>query len=279
MHSIPSLRLNNGVLLPQLGYGVYKVPAPDCSGLVRQALETGYRSIDTAALYGNEEGVGQAVRDATGEHGWLERSDIFVTSKVWNDSHGYRSTLAAFAESMERLGLEYLDLYLIHWPCPERNAFVETYKALEKLYHDGAVRAIGVSNFSRQHLERLLAETSVVPAVNQVELHPLLQQRELREFHARHGMVTEAWSPLARGSLLGHPGLGEIAVALGVSPARVALRWQLQLGNAAIPKSSSRERMAANLDVFNFRLDDAQMAALAALDAGTRSGSDPDTVN
>lgn len=273
-----TLTLNNGVAIAQLGFGVYKVPAAECAALVSEALEAGYRSIDTAAFYDNEEGVGAAVRQAT-SGGALRREDIFVATKVWNDRHGYDSTLAAFDESLRRLGMDYVDLYLIHWPCPQRNQFVETYRALEKLYRDGRVRAIGVCNFEPAHLRRLLEETDVVPAVNQVELHPWLQQHELRAFHGEHGIRTEAWSPLARGQLLHDPVLERIAAGLGRSVAQVVLRWHLQLGNIAIPKASSPERIRQNRDIFDFELDDGAMALIGGLDRGRRSGSDPNTVN
>ncbi|HEY8294169.1 MAG TPA: aldo/keto reductase [Micrococcaceae bacterium] len=288
MPYVPELTLNNGVAMGQLGYGVYKVPAGDCAALVTEALGAGYRSLDTAALYDNEEGVGEAVRLAMSDDGGgaaasggspLARDDIFVTTKVWNDRQGYDGTLAAFDESLRKLGLEYVDLYLIHWPCPERNLFIQTYRALERLYRDGRVRAIGVSNFEPKHLRRLLDATDVIPAINQVELHPLLQQGELRAFNQEHGIRTEAWSPLGRGQLFHEPVLERIAAQLGRSVAQVVLRWHLQLGNIAIPKASSPARIRENLDVFDFLLEDAAMAQIAAMDRGTRFGSHPDTVN
>ncbi len=287
MPHVPELTLNNGVAMGQLGFGVYKVPAGDCAALVTEALCAGYRSIDTAALYDNEEGVGEAVRLAMADDDGvaasdghpLAREDIFVATKVWNDSQGYDSTLAAFDESLRKLGLDYVDLYLIHWPCPERNLFIQTYRALERLYRDCRVRAIGVSNFEPKHLRRLLDATDVVPAVNQVELHPLLQQYELRAFNQELGIRTEAWSPLARGQLFHEQVLEGIAAEAGRSIAQVVLRWHLQLGNIAIPKASSPARIRENLDVFDFLLEDAAMAQIAALDRGQRFGSHPDTVN
>jgi 2,5-diketo-D-gluconate reductase A len=277
MHLAPKTTLNNGVRIDTLGYGVYKVPAQDCANLVSTALDTGYRTVDTAALYGNEEGVGQAVNAAVAAG--TPREDLFITSKVWNDRHGYDSTLAAFDESMERLGLEYLDLFLIHWPCPEQDLYIPTYKALETLYGEGRVRAIGVSNFEPEHLHRLLDATDVVPAVNQVELHPWLQQRELRTLHAELGIATQAWSPLARGGLLADPTLARLAAAHNRTVAQIVLRWHVQSGHLVIPKASSAARMAENLRVFDFELADADMAAIAGMDSGRRSGSAPATVN
>lgn len=270
--------LTNGVLMDRLGYGLYKVPAEDAHGLCTLALEAGYRLLDTAAFYANEEGVGRAVRDAIAS-GQLEREDVFVTSKVWNDRHGYRETLEAFDESLRRLDLEYLDLYLIHWPCPGNGRYVDTWRALEELYHRGRIRAIGVSNFQRHHLERLLSETEVVPALNQIELHPYLQQQSLRKFNADHGIVTQAWSPLGRGTVLSNPTITHIAAKHGRSPAQVILRWHLQNGIAALVKASSRDRIAENLRISDFVLDAVDMTAIGQLDSDTRVGSHPDLVN
>ncbi|MFW0769557.1 aldo/keto reductase [Arthrobacter koreensis] len=278
MDPAPKLTLNNGVLMDQAGYGTYKVPAQDAAPLVSAALSLGYRHIDTAALYGNEEGVGRAVRNFT-DAGHVVREDLFVTSKVWNTDHGYESTLRAFDVSLQKLGFDYLDLYLIHWPCPERGLFVETYKALEKLYAEGRIRAIGVSNFNREHLEELLDGTSVVPSVNQVELHPWLAQRELRAFQKANGIRTVAWSPLGRGALLEDPLVRRIASDTGRSLAQVVLRWHVQSGHTVIPKASSEERIAENLDIFSFELDAGQMAALDGMDSGRRTGSNPSEVN
>jgi len=277
MQPAPKISLNNGVLIDALGFGVYKVPADECAGLVRTAFDAGYRTIDTAALYANEEGVGQAVRAAVAEG--TDREDIFVTSKVWNDRHGYQETLDAFGESMDRLGLDYLDLFLIHWPCPEQDQYIPTYKALETLYHEGKVRAIGVSNFEPDHLERLLEATEVVPAVNQVELHPWLQQKTLRALHEQLGIRTQAWSPLARGQLLDDPELGRIAAAHNRTVAQIVLRWHLEIGNLVIPKASTPARVRENLDVFDFTLSNAELAAIESMDRGHHSGSSPLKVN
>ncbi|GAA3286060.1 aldo/keto reductase [Arthrobacter citreus] len=270
--------MNNGVHLDQVGFGTYKIPAPDAAGLVTAALDAGYRHIDTAALYGNEEGVGEAIRTFTAATG-VPRKEIFLTSKVWNSDQGYDSTLRAFDVSMDRLGMETLDLYLIHWPCPERGMFVETYRALEELYRSGRVRAIGVSNFQPNHLRQLLERTGIVPAVNQIELHPWLQQRELRALHDELGIRTVAWSPLGRGAVLSDPAITAAAAELGVSPAQVILRWHMEEGNVAIPKASSPARIAENLDLFSFGLTPAQRTAIGDLDRNQRSGSHPDKVN
>lgn len=278
MEPAPKLTLNNGVRMDQVGFGTYKVPAPDAADLVTLALGAGYRHVDTAALYGNEEGVGKAVRDFTAGSN-VNRDEIFLTSKVWNTDQGYDATLRAFDASMARLGLDTLDLYLIHWPCPERGLFIDTYRALEELYRSGRVRAIGVSNFQPNHLAQLMDATDVVPAVNQVELHPWLQQRPLTELHRELGIRTVAWSPLGRGAVLSDPVITSIAADLGVSPARVILRWHMEQGNVAIPKASSAERIAENLDVFSFTLTAEQQSAIAGLDRNQRSGSHPDQVN
>ncbi|WP_299165796.1 aldo/keto reductase [uncultured Arthrobacter sp.] len=278
MHRSGKLSISNGVVLDRLGYGLYKVPADDAHGLCTLALEAGYRLLDTAAMYGNEEGVGRAVRDAMSA-GYVDRSDVFVTSKLWNDSHGYRATRAAFEDSLGRLGLDYLDLYLIHWPCPGKDLYVDTWRALEELYSEGKVRAIGVSNFQRHHLEKLLSHTEVVPAVNQIELHPLLQQESLRKFNAEHGIITQAWSPLGRGKLLTNPTITHIAAKHSRSPAQVILRWHLHSGGAAVVKASSQQRIGENLRVDDFSLDSVDLAAIAELDSDTRVGSHPDLVN
>jgi 2,5-diketo-D-gluconate reductase A len=275
MSDVPTLRLNNGVEMPQLGFGVFLVPADEVVEPVRAALDAGYRLIDTAKLYGNEEGVGRAIRESG-----LPRDDVFVTTKVWNSDHGYDTTLRAFDESQKLLGLDVVDLYLIHWPTPKRNLFVETWKALETLYADGRVRAIGVSNFNVPHLQRLLDETTVVPAVNQIELHPGFPQEELRAFHAQHDIVTESWSPLGRGhGLLDNPAVTSIAATHDRTPAQVVLRWHLQLGCAVIPKSTHAERIAENFDVFDLELTDADMATLSAIAEPGRVGPDPAEFN
>lgn len=271
MSKVPSLTLNNGVEMPQLGFGVWQVPDDEATAAVSTALEAGYRSIDTAAIYGNEEGTGRALASSG-----IARDELFVTTKLWNDRQGYDSTLRAFDESLGKLGLDHVDLYLIHWPAPGRGTFVDTFRAFEKIYADGRAKAIGVSNFLPQHLKTLLAETSVVPAVNQVELHPQLQQGELRAFHAEHSIRTEAWSPLGQGKgLLEVPTVVAVARKHGRTPAQAVLRWHLQLGNVVIPKSVTPSRIAENIDVFDFELDADDMAAFAALDEGKRLGADP----
>ncbi|WP_410612211.1 aldo/keto reductase [Amycolatopsis sp. lyj-109] len=275
MTSVPVIELNNGVRMPQLGYGVFQVPDDETATAVKAALEVGYRSIDTAAVYGNEKGVGQAIAESG-----IARDELFVTTKLWNSAQGYDSTLKAFDESMTKLGLEQLDLYLIHWPTPARDKYLDTWKAFEKLYTDGRVRAIGVSNFQPAHLERLLDNAEIAPAVNQVELHPYLQQPELREFDAKNGIATEAWSPLAKGgSLLGDPVIADLAVKYSRTPAQIVLRWHLQLDNVVIPKSVTRSRIEENFDVFGFTLTEEEMESLTPLDRGERTGPDPDTFN
>ncbi|MEV1024165.1 aldo/keto reductase [Streptomyces sp. NPDC050264] len=274
MPSIPTVTLNNGVTMPQLGFGVFQVPDEETTAAVATALDAGYRSIDTAAIYGNERGVGRALADSG-----IARDELFITTKLWNADQGHDATLAAFEASLDKLGLDHVDLYLIHWPTPARDLYLDTWRALEKLLADGRTRAIGVSNFQPAHLERLLGSASVVPAVNQIELHPGLQQRELRDFHARHGIATEAWSPLAQGAVLKDDAVTAIAARHGKSPAQVVLRWHLQIGNVVIPKSVTEARIRENLDVFDFELDPQEIDALAASDRGLRTGPDPDTLN
>ncbi|MEU5221591.1 aldo/keto reductase [Streptomyces toyocaensis] len=257
--------------MPQLGFGVWQVPDAEAETAVATALEAGYRSIDTAAVYGNEEGTGRAVARSG-----VPREDLFVTTKLWNSDQGYDSTLRAFDTSLSKLGLDYVDLYLIHWPAPARDTYVDTYKAFEKLHADGRVRAIGVSNFLPEHLERLIGETSVVPAVNQIELHPHLQQHAAREYHAEQGIATEAWSPLGSGKgILEIPAIVAIARKHGRTPAQVVLRWHLQLGNVVIPKSVTPSRIQENIDVFGFSLDAEDLAAISALNEDRRIGPDP----
>ncbi|GHG98495.1 aldo/keto reductase [Streptomyces rubradiris] len=271
--NVPPIILNNGVEMPQLGYGVWQVPDDEAERAVATALQAGYRSIDTAAIYGNEEGTGKAIA-ASG----VPREEIFVTTKVWNSDHGYDATLRAFDASLAKLGLDYVDLYLIHWPLPSRDTYVDTYRAFEKLYADKRVRAIGVSNFLPDHLRRLTEETSVIPAVNQIELHPHLQQRESRALHAELGIATEAWSPLGQGKgLLEVPAIVAIARKHDRTPAQVVLRWHLQLGNIVIPKSVTPSRIEENIAVFDFSLDDEDLAAISALNEDRRLGPDPAT--
>jgi diketogulonate reductase-like aldo/keto reductase len=268
---VPRLKLRGAIDIPQLGFGVFQVPPEDTAEVTARALEAGYRHIDTAAGYENEAGVGEAVR-ASG----LDRGEVFVTTKCPNSSHGYDEARAAFAESQERLGLGYVDLYLIHWPVPSRDRYVETWKAFIELQSEGGVREIGVSNFQPAHLQRVIDETGVTPTINQVELHPYLQQRELRTEHERLGILTEAWSPLAQGEVLDDPTITRIAEGHGKTPGQVVIRWHLQLGNVVIPKSVTPERIAQNFDVFGFELSHDDMAAIEALDRGHRTGPDPD---
>ncbi|MEU9760514.1 aldo/keto reductase [Streptomyces sp. NPDC047987] len=275
MSKVPSITLNNGVEMPQLGFGVWQVPDDEAEKAVATAIESGYRSIDTAAIYENERGTGRALA-ACG----VAREELFVTTKLWNSEQGYDSTLRAFDASLDRLGTDYVDLYLIHWPLPAKDAYVDTYKAFEKICSEGRARAIGVSNFLPEHLERLLGETSVVPALNQIELHPQLQQAESRAFHAAHGIATEAWSPLGQGKgLLEAPTVVAIARKHGRTPAQVVLRWHIQAGNVVIPKSVTPSRIVENIDVFGFELDADDLAAIAALDEGKRLGPDPADFN
>ncbi|HEY9375210.1 aldo/keto reductase [Streptomyces sp.] len=257
--------------MPRLGLGVWQVSDDEATRAVGAALEAGYRSIDTAASYGNESGTGRALAESG-----IARDELFVTTKLMNRDHGYDSTLRAFDASLGRLGLDHVDLYLIHWPVPAKDAYVDTYRALEKIMADGRARAIGVSNFLPDHLERLLGETSVVPALNQIELHPQLQQRASREAHAAHGIATEAWSPLGQGrGLLEVPAIVAIAQKHGRTPAQVVLRWHLQTGNVVIPKSVTPSRIRENIDVFDFELDAEDLAGIAALDENRRLGPNP----
>ncbi|MBK1785937.1 aldo/keto reductase [Prauserella cavernicola] len=275
MTDVPAVTLNNGVRLPQVGFGVFQVPVDETAAAVTSALEAGYRSIDTAAAYRNEAGVGKAIARSG-----VSRDELFITTKLWNSDHGYDETLRAFDSSLHELGLDHVDLYLIHWPVPELDRYVDTWRAFEQIHADGRARAIGVSNFQPHHLERLARESQVVPAVNQIELHPYLQQVEARAYHAEHGILTEAWSPLAKGGdLLADPAVTAVATKHGRTPAQVVLRWHLELGDIIIPKSVTPSRMRENLDIFGFALDENDLAALGELDRGERTGPDPDTFN
>jgi 2,5-diketo-D-gluconate reductase A len=270
--SIPQLDLIDGNHIPQLGFGVFLVPPEETSEAVQHALRTGYRAIDTAAMYRNEDGVADAIARSS-----LERGELFVTTKVWNNDHGHDRALRAFERSLERLRSDYVDLYLIHWPAPSQGLYVETWQGLTEIQADGRARSIGVSNFQVDHLQRIIEETGVVPAVNQIELHPRLQQAELRSFHAEHEIVTEDWSPLGRGRTLDEPVIRQIAASVERTPAQVVLRWHVQLGNVVIPKSVTPARIEENFQIFDFELDEDQMDAIAGLDAGGRIGPDPAT--
>ncbi len=262
------IALNDGRSMPRLGLGVWQTPADEAARIMREAVEAGYRAVDTASIYGNEEGVGEG----------LVGSDAFLTTKLWNADQGYEPTLRAFEASAGRLRRESVDLYLIHWPAPKKGLFVDTWKALVRLREEGRARSIGVSNFEPDHIERIVGETGVTPAVNQVELHPRFQQRALREVHDRLGIRTESWSPLGRGKLLDDPALAEIAAKHGKTPAQVVIRWHLDEGLIVIPKTVSPERLRENIDVWDFALDAGDLARIAALDsADGRTGPDPMT--
>ena len=268
----PSVRLNNGVQIPQVGFGTYQIPPEETRQTVLTALEVGYRHIDTAQMYGNEREVGEAVRESG-----LDRDEVFVTSKLNNGAHARDAALRAFDGTLEALGFERIDLFLIHWPLPTVGDFTETWGAMEEIYRSGRSRAVGVSNFQPPHLRRLLESSDLVPAVNQVEVHPYLVQNEVRAYDAEHGIATEPWSPIAQGLVLDDPVIVAIADRLGRTPAQVVLRWHVQRGDIVIPKSVRRARMQENLDLFSFELPAADMAAVAALDQGRRTGPDPDT--
>lgn len=268
------ITLNNNVKMPQLGLGVYKVSDEAAIDVISAAIETGYRSIDTAQFYENERGVGEAVRRSN-----VAREDLFITTKVWNSHQGYHKTLAAFNESIEKLGLDYLDLYLIHWPTPMYDRFVETYKALEKLYKDGRVKAIGVSNFHQEHLERLFDECEIKPVLNQVECHPYLQQKDLKAFCSEHNIFIESWSPLARGGVLEDEVIKAIAQKHHKTVAQIILRWHIQENSIVIPKSVTPSRIRENFQVFDFTLDKEDMEQIASIDRNERTGRDPNEMD
>jgi 2,5-diketo-D-gluconate reductase A len=269
----PKVTLNDGRVMPQFGLGVWRTPKDDTAEVVKTALEAGYRSIDTAAAYANERGVGEGLKS-------VPREELFVTTKLWNDNQGYDSTLAAFEKSRERLGLDAVDLYLIHWPAPKKGLYVETWKALVQLQKDGRALSIGVSNFLPEHLERIIGETGVIPAVNQIELHPSFQQKASRAFHEKHGIHTESWSPLGQGKQLEDPVVGEIAAKHGKTPAQVVIRWHLDSGLIVIPKSVTPSRIRENIAVFDFKLDASDMDKLAGLDSAEgRIGPNPATAD
>lgn len=272
---VPNVTLNSGTTIPQLGYGVWQVPDDQARAAVSAALQVGYRSIDTAKIYDNEAGTGAAIAESG-----IPRGDVFLTTKLWNSDQGYDNALRAFDASLERLGTDYVDLYLIHWPVPELDEYVASFKALQRIQADGRAKAIGVSNFTVDNLKRLIDETGEVPALNQIELHPRFTQPELRAFHAEYGIATEAWSPLGQGTILEDATIGAIAQTHDVSAAQVILRWHLQLGNVVIPKSVTPARIAANFDVFGFELSTDEVERITALDASDgRIGPDPTTFN
>jgi len=271
MSAVPSLVMNNGIQIPQLGFGVFQIPPGETEKAVSEALSAGYRLIDTAQGYRNEEGVGAAIASAG-----IQRDELFITTKLTNSEQGYDKALRAFDESMNKLELDVLDLFLIHWPQPMFDQYVETWRAFERLLADGRVLSIGVSNFEIEHLERLLAETDVTPAVNQVELHPEFPQEELREFHAEHGILTESWGPLGQGKgLLENPHIVDVARRSARTPGQVVLRWHIQLGNVVIPKSVNPGRIRENIDIFDFELDESDMQAIEQVRTGRRLGADP----
>jgi 2,5-diketo-D-gluconate reductase A len=274
--TVPRVQLNDGFSIPQLGFGVFKVDPNETEAIVTDALDIGYRHVDTARVYGNEEGVGQAIA-ASG----IPREELFVTTKLWNDDQGTQTVFDAFEASLDRLGLEYVDLYLIHWPTPANDRYVETWKAFERLRESGRARSIGVSNFLVPHLERLIAETEIVPAVDQIELHPHHQQPATAAYAEEHGIAIEAWGPLGQGKypLLELPEVTDAAAAHGVTPAQVVIRWHLQRGHIVFPKSNRRERIAQNFDVFGFELTDDEVNAITGLEREGRVSSHPDEVN
>jgi 2,5-diketo-D-gluconate reductase A len=270
--TVTNVVLNDGNTIPQLGFGVFKVDPDETTRVVADALEVGYRHIDTAKAYDNEEGVGAALAGSG-----LARDELYITTKLWNSDQGRQSALDAIDRSLAKLQLEYVDLYLIHWPSPHRGLFVDSWLALEEIRESGRAKSIGVSNFKPHHLQPVLDVATIVPAVNQVEFHPYFQQREVAAFNAQHGIVTESWGPLGQGNLVDEAAVSAIAETHGKTVAQVILRWHLQLGHVVIPKSTRRERMAENFDIFDFELNDAEQATITMLERGGRLGSDPDT--
>jgi 2,5-diketo-D-gluconate reductase A len=271
---VPTVKLNNGVEIPQLGFGVFQVKPDETVSAVTEAFRVGYRHIDTAQMYGNEKQVGQAIAESD-----LEPSEVFVTTKVNNNKHDHDDALRSIDQSLTDLGLDRVDLILIHWPLPEVGDFVQTWRALEKAYADGRARAIGLSNFTASHIRRLHAEADVPPAVNQIEAHPYLTQEALRAFGAEHDIATEAWSPIAQGAVLDDPTIVEIARSVGRSPAQVVLRWHLQLGNIVFPKSVTPERVKENFELFDFELSPSEVGLISALNRDERTGPDPEKFN
>ncbi|GAA4758922.1 aldo/keto reductase [Actinomycetospora chibensis] len=272
MSDVPGIELNNGTTIPQLGFGVFQIDPSDTAETVREALDTGYRHIDTAQMYGNEAEVGEAVAKSD-----IPRDQLWITTKCNNSNHGYEDSQTALDESLRAMGLDYVDLYLIHWPLPGKDLYVDTWKGLEQAKADGKTRTIGVSNFQPHHLDRLLEETETVPAINQIELHPHMQQAGLRSYHERHGIRTEAWSPIGQGKgLLDAPEFADIAQAHGKSTAQVVLRWHIQLGNIIFPKSVTPERIRENFAIFDFELSDDEMNTINNMEKAERLGPDPD---
>ena len=272
MSNVPGIKLNSGATIPQLGFGVFQIDPQDTAATVRTALEIGYRHIDTAQMYGNEAEVGEAIASSG-----VSRDELFVTTKCNNSNHGYDDSQRALDESLSKLRLDHVDLYLIHWPLPGKDLYVQTWKGLEQAAKDGKARSVGVSNFQSHHLDRLAQESDTVPAVNQIELHPHLQQPEMREYDQRHGIATEAWSPIGQGKgVIDEDRIVAIAKAHGKTPAQVTLRWHVQLGNIIFPKSVTDYRIRENFDIFDFEITDEEMSAIGALDQGKRLGPDPD---
>nr|MCW2728918.1 oxidoreductase [Aeromicrobium sp.] len=273
--TVPTIALNNGVEIPQLGFGVFQIDPDETKDATLAALEVGYRHIDTAQMYGNEKGVGEAIRESG-----VPRDEIFVTSKLNNGFHAHDDALKAFEGTLEALGLDKVDLFLIHWPLPGIDVdFVETWKALEEVYRDGRARSIGVSNFQPTHLRRVVQEGQIVPAVNQIEVHPFLTQDDVRAVNAEHGVATEAWSPIAKGLVLDNPAITGLATEKGKTPAQIVLRWHIQRGDIVFPKSVTRSRVEENFDIFDFELADGEMGLISALNKDERTGPNPDEFN